>query len=251
MTDRPEPPSDQPQSTTTTNVSGGVNVEADTVNVGADLVAHDKVTYVGMSPQAVQRLVITVGVLVFATAACFFVGGVVIGSRAIAALNRTVNSTPEHAADFEQGLSEIAALPAGQLAAWSFAEDELSSYVRLKLKPEIGLSNGRARILPDGQIVFYGRWSGFLNFPVMAISSVQTNSDQLFKVQSAMVSVNPFVDPTTVSGFGWVPLPASVLQPLTDQIGNAIGQNFHVVSGGPAAVPDVPRPSMTIKIVRK
>lgn len=251
MTDRPEPSPDQPGSTTTTNVSGGVNVEADHVNVGGDVVAHDKVTYVGMSAQAVQRLVITVGVLVFATAACFFVGGVVIGSRAIAALNRPVNSTPEHAADFEQGLREIAALPSGQRAFWSFAEDELSSYVRLTLETQIGLSNGRARILPDGQIVFYGRWSGFLNLPVMAISSVQPNSDQLFKVESAMVLVNPFVDPTTVSGFGWVPLPSSVLQPLADQIGNAIGQNFHVVSGGPAAAPDAPRPTMTINLVRK
>ena len=251
MTDRPEPPSDQPQSTTTTNVSGGVNVEADNVNVSGDVVAHDKVTYVGMSPQAVQRLVITVGVLVFATASCFFVGGVVIGSRAIAALNRPVDSSLQAAADFQQGLKEIAALPSGQLAAWSFAEEDLSSYIRFALGPQIGLSNGRARILPDGQIVVYGRWSGFLNLPVMAISSVQTNSDQPFKVESAMISLNPFVDPTTVSGFGWVPLPSSVLQPLADQIGNAIGQNFHVVSGGPAAAPDAPRPTMTINIVRK
>lgn len=251
MTDRPEPSPDQPGSTTTTNVSGGVNVEADHVNVGGDVVAHDKVTYVGMSPQAVQRLVITVGVLVFATAACFFVGGVVIGSRAIAALNRPVDSSPQAAADFQQGLKEIAALPSGQSAVWSFGEEDLSSYIRFVLGPQIGLSNGRARILPDGQIVFYGRWSGFLNLPVMAISSVQTNSDQLFKVESAMVSVNPFVDPTTVSGFGWVPLPSSVLQPIADQIGNAIGQNFHTVGGGPAAVPDAGPPTMAINLVRK
>jgi hypothetical protein len=251
MTDRPEPSPDQPKSTTTTNVSGGVNVEADNVNVGGDVVAHDKVTYVGMSPQAVQRLVITVGVLVVATAACFFVGGVVIGSRAIAALNRPVDSSPQGAADFQLGLDAIAALPPGQRSPRSFKEEELSSYIRFKLGPDIGLSNGRARILPDGQIVFYGRWSGFLSLPVMAISSVQTNSDQLFKVESAMVSINPFVDPTAVSGFGWVPLPSSVLQPLVDQIGSVIGQNFRVVSGGPAAPPDANQPTMTINVVRK
>jgi hypothetical protein len=88
----------------------------------------------------------------------------------------------------------------------------------------------------------------------MAISSVRANSDQLFKVESATISINPAVDPTTVSGFGWIPLPAGVLQPLTDQIGNAIGQNFHVISGGPAAPPappDVNQPTMTINIVRK
>jgi hypothetical protein len=249
MTDRPESSSDQPESTTRTNVSGGVNVEADHVNVGGDVVARDKVTYIGMSPHAVQRLVITVGVLVFATAACFFAGGLIVGASAINALQRKVDSNPVAGKQFETVLQEIAKLPSGQSAAWTFTEEQVSSYVRFILGPQIELTNGKARLLPDGRVVFYGSWSGFLNVPVMLVCSVQTTPGQLYKVEGA--AFNLFAGPDTIPDLGWIPLPASTLQPLADQIGKAIGQNFRVVSVGPPAAPDASQPTATINIVRK
>ena len=64
------------------------------VNVGGDIVGRDKVTQttttvtnVGMAPEAVRRLVITVGVMVFVTALCFFSGGLVVGAAALQALS--------------------------------------------------------------------------------------------------------------------------------------------------------------------
>ena len=59
---------------------------------GGDVVGRDKVTQttttvtnVGMTPEAVRRLVITVGALVFVTAFCFFSGGLVVGAVALQA----------------------------------------------------------------------------------------------------------------------------------------------------------------------
>ncbi len=62
---------------------GGVNVEGGgDVTVGGDVAGRDVVktttttTFVGFSPKDVQRLIIVVAAIVFATAACFFSGGV-------------------------------------------------------------------------------------------------------------------------------------------------------------------------------
>jgi hypothetical protein len=160
-----------------------------------------------------------------------------------------VDSTPDSAVAFEEGLREIASRPAGQPIQLTFTEQQLSSYIRLTLGSEIGLTNGRARLLPDGQVVFYGRWPGWLNLPVMAITSVQVNSNQLFHVNSAAFSILPSADSNQVSNLGWVPLPASVLQPLVDQIGNVIGQSF-IAAGGPiVSVPDSPQ--ATVNVVTK
>jgi len=78
---------------------GGVNVEGGgDVTVGGDVAGRDVVkttattTIVGFSPKDVQRLIITVGVIVFVTAGIFFSGGLAVGFVALRELNRTVNA---------------------------------------------------------------------------------------------------------------------------------------------------------------
>lgn len=222
-----------------------VDIRADQVNIGGDVVGRDKiisvgddliqgdvtnVTQIGMSPEAVRRLVITVGALVAVTAACFFAGGILVGGAAIAALNRPVDSRPESAAEFQQGLDEIAARPSGQQFQISFTEEQLSSYIRFELGPQLGLKNGRARILPGGRIVFYGSWPGAAGLPIMVTCSIQPNSDALFKVESAAVQLVPLslIDQENVSNIGWTPAPAFIVQPLVDQLNAHFSQYFIV-----------------------
>ncbi|MEP7199646.1 MAG: hypothetical protein ABI874_07510, partial [Chloroflexota bacterium] len=64
----------------TTNIN--VNQQANDVRgkqIGVEIDGSVGTVTTGFSAQAVQRLVITVGVLVFVTAVCFLSGGIVIG----------------------------------------------------------------------------------------------------------------------------------------------------------------------------
>ena len=129
-----------------------------TTTIGDDLIQGDvtNVTNVGMSPQAVQRLIITVGLVVFVTAACFFAGGIFVGANVFAALNKPVNSGTDAAARFEQKIDAVAQLQPGETYQLRFTEDELSSYLKFVLGPQIGLSNARARA---GRRAICGVWS--------------------------------------------------------------------------------------------
>jgi hypothetical protein len=250
MTDTPQPAEPPPD-------HAEVDIHAAEVNIGGDVVGRDKiisvgddliqgnvtnVTQIGFTPEAVRRLIITVGVLVAATAACFFAGGILIGGAAIAALNRPIDSNPGSSAEFQQGLDEIAARPAGQEFRISFTEEQLSSYIRFGLGPQLGLSNGRARILPDGRVVFYGSWSGLAGLPVMVTCSIQTDTAQIFKIDSAAVQIVPLslLNTNTVSNVGWTPAPNFFAQPLVDGINAQLSQYFVVTqplspgSGGAA-----------------
>ncbi len=241
MSDPLQPSSQPTEVTKQTNVTSGANIDADAVNVSGDLVAHDKitnvsgdlvardkVTVIGMPPEAVRRLVLTVGVLVFVTAACFFTGGVFLGAKAVAALGKPVDSNPIFGQQFQATIGQIIAQPEGTQFEWTWTEEQLSSYLRNFLGPRIGLNDARARILDDGQVIFYGKWNGFANLPVMAVVAVNTNSDRLFTLRSAAFRV--FGDPK--DQFGWIALPTSVLQPLVDQIDKDIGGNLKAVKVG-------------------
>ncbi len=205
--------------------------------VGDDYIAGNvtNVTNVGLAPKAVQRLIITVGVLVFATAACFFAGGIFIGANVFGALNRSVESTPDAAARFAQKLAEVSNLPPGDTAWLRFSEQELSSYVRLVLGPSIGLENARARVLDNGQYVVYGRYAD-LGLPVMMIVEPQTNSAQIIKIVQAAVHVIPIggQDPGTVSSLGWLPVPGALVQPLVDRALARTGQRYQIISVAPS-----------------
>jgi hypothetical protein len=227
MSDQPTPPEPQ-ESLPAQEVSGGVTVQpGGDANVGGDVVGRDKVmqtttvTNVGMSPDAVRRLVISVGLLVFVTALCFFSGGIVAGVVALQALGRPVDSSLENAATFQAKLDQVNAAEPGQLIVWGFTESEISAYFRHDLGPRLGIApaTGRVRFLPEGQVQFYGRWSGFFNLPVLVITNIETDSATLYHTQSAAVRL--FGDETDL--FGLIALPAFVVQPLVDGINADIG----------------------------
>jgi hypothetical protein len=220
---QPEPRESSPRQ----NVSGGANVQAGgDINVGGDVVGRDKVTQtttvtnVGITPEAVRRLVITVGGLVFATAFCFFAFGAVTAAAALSAFNRPLPSNQAAADDFQIKLQTIDALPPGQAFEWQFGETDLSSYLRFILGPQIGF-DGRARFLSSQQTSFKGPWSGMSNLPVMVITTIQVNSAELYKTDRAYVQILPLGD-----NLGWVPVAASTVQPLIDQINRDIGSGF-------------------------
>jgi hypothetical protein len=179
------------------------------------------VTHVGMTPEAVRRLVLTVGALVFVTAFCFFSGGIVVGAVALQALGRPVDSSLENAANFQAKLDKVNAAEAGQLVVWGFTEGELSAYFRHDLGPRIGIApeTGRARFLPDGGVEFYGRWSGVLNLPVLVVTTLEKDSAALYHTQSAAVRL--FGDET--DRFGLIAVPHFVVQPLVDAVNADIG----------------------------
>jgi hypothetical protein len=248
MSEQPPTQPESPETPLVQNVSGGANLQAaDDIHVGGDVVGRDKVTQttitnVGMTPEAVRRLVITVGGLVFATAFCFFAFGAVTAAAALSAFDRELPSTQAAADDFQRQLQIIDAAPRGQTFEWQFEENDLSSYLRFILGPQIGF-DGRARFLSSQQTSFKGPWSGVGNLPVMVVTTIQTNSADLYQTDRAYVQILPIGD-----NLGWVPVPASTVQPLIDQINRDIGRGF-VATGVryPAFGPDgFPLGSLTI-----
>jgi hypothetical protein len=197
------------------------------ITVGGDVVGRDKitqttVTHVGMTPEAVRRLVITVGALVFATAFCFFTTGIVAGAAALSAFQRELPSNPAAAEDFQRGLQTIQAAPPGAAFQWSFEENDLSSYMRFTLGPQMGLGDtGRARFMPSQQIAFKGKWAQLAGLPVMAVTTIQTNAQPVYRLDSSFVQVLPLGE-----NLGWVPVPNSMLQPFVDQINADIGTGY-------------------------
>jgi hypothetical protein len=227
MSEQPTPPEPQEPSVTQ-NVSGGVTVQpGGDANIGGDVVGRDKivqtttVTNVGMAPEAVRRLVLSVGLLVFVTALCFFSGGIAVGFAALRSFDQALPSTPAAAADFQAGLNQVQSLPAGQAFRWSYTETELSSYMHFILGPQIGF-DARARFLASDEVAFQGNWSGLLGLPVTVVTRMETNSPQLYHATSAAVQILPLPN----SNFGWVALPVSVVQPLVDAINQDMGTGY-------------------------
>ncbi len=231
MSERSHPTSEEREPAATTHVSGGVNLgTGGDTSIGGDVVGRDKVTQtttitqVGMSPEAVRRLVITVGVLVFVTAFCFFSGGLVVGFTALNALGRGVSLGQDKAAAFQAKLNDVNARKPGEPVGLNFSEEQLNSYMRFVLGPKIGLQNdsGRARFLPAGEVAFYGQWSGLLGLQVIVVTRIETDSPALYHAQSAAVRL--FGDEG--SSFGVVAIPNSAVQPLVDAINAEIGRRI-------------------------
>lgn len=246
MSENTEPPIKH-VSTTVQNTSGGVDVAADTVSIGGNVVGRDSiqqtttnVTNVGLSPQAVQKLIITVAIVVFVTAACFFASGIFVGTRVLTALNQKVDSNPAAAAEFQQFLAELAALPAGSPVDFTFNVNQLSGYVRHILGPEIGLTNGRVRVLENGEFVFYGSYAGAGGRPIVAVTTIDPSGGPLFKLQRASLQLIslPTGDPDTVSPLFWVPIANDVVQPLIDEVNRRIGASLQVTRPPDVSVPD-------------
>jgi hypothetical protein len=227
--------------------SGGVNVEGGgDVNVGGDVVGRDVVktttTNVGFGPKDVQRLVITVAVLVFVTAGCFFTGGLAVGGVAFVALQRPVTSDNVPAADrFESALSDLRALSPGQPFVLNFTEEEISSYFRLRFSPQSGVTDGKVRLLAEpGQLVVGGRASDLGNLRFAATFGLQDTPGAPLHLTAAAVQILPLGTWGESGAFGWVPVPTQLLQPLADRLNNLFGNVQLSSVEATASLPDHP-----------
>lgn len=209
---------------------GGVNVEGGgDVTVGGDVAGRDVVktttttTVVGFSSKDVQRLVLTVGVIVFITAGVFFSGGLAVGFVALRELNRTVTSDNPPAADrFESALAQLRALPPGQPFTLQFTEEEISSYFRLRLASQIGVADGRVRLLDESsQLVVGGQASDLGGLPFAATFELQDTPGAPLRLTSAAIQVLQLKDKDNKNlPFGWVFVPTPLLQPLANNLNN-------------------------------
>jgi hypothetical protein len=190
--------------------------------VGGDVVTNTT-THVGFSASAVQRLLITVGVLVFVTAFCFFSSGFVLGGAALVALNRDVASSQAAADRFAAGLAALQSLQPGETATFQFTEDEISSYFRFVLAPTMGglnVSDGRVRLLENGRLVVGGQAQGLGGVNFAATFEVTDAIGRPLNLQAAAVQALPTRD----TAFGWVLVPnlalGGVERSLNDLFGN-------------------------------
>ena len=192
--------------------------------VGRDVVTNtttsNATTNVGFGIEAVLRLVVAVGMLVFVTALCFFSSGAVLGGAAIVAISRPVTSdNPDAAARFAETLNTLRNLPPGTPATVSFTEEEISSYFRQVVAPQIGMKDGRVRLLDSGQIVIDGRADQLRGVEVAATFDWQATVGQPFKLRYALVHVLP----TGKARFGWVLVPAPLVRGLETSINSLFG----------------------------
>lgn len=220
------------------NVSGGIDLHpGGEVNITGDVAGRDvtKVTNVGMQPEAVRRLVITVAAMVFATAACFFTGGIFVGSKVFAALDRNVNSRQEAADSMQAKLEVVQNAQPGQTVPLIFGEDELSSYVRYVLGDHLGFSpdSGRARFVEPGLIAVAGNLKSLGNLPVVVTFKLQNDPNQQLEVESAAVRLVSVPN----SNFGWVAVPTGLVSSLTNQVPTLFRPGYAPVSVQAAPAP--------------
>ena len=208
--------------------SGGVGAGRD-VTAGRDIAGGDIVTsttQVGFSERAVLRLVIVVGVLVFITAACFFSGGIAVGAGAFAAINQEVNSSLPVAQSVQITLQKIEALPEGQNFRVEFTERQLSSYFKFILAPELGIEDGKLRVISADQIAIAGSTDILGQRRFVATFSINPESAEPLQLQNAAVQV---VD-AGPSSFGWVAVPTLLLGPVEDRINQRLVGNFQITA---------------------
>jgi hypothetical protein len=222
--------SDQPQSPTPSpdpqrpniNIQAGDDLNAGTF-VGGNLTTTATTnTAIGFNASQVQRLIITVAVLIFVTAGCFFSGGLALGVGALAALNsQAFASSMEAAQSFQSKLEDLRSLSPGQAFVFNFTEDELSSYIKFILGPQIGFApeTGKARLLEPGQLVIGGELVSLGNVPVAATFEVTNEVGAPLKLKGAAVQVLKLGD----SPFGWMAVPTVVLQDVETNINQLFG----------------------------
>jgi hypothetical protein len=210
--DDPKPPSSLPEKSSSaidisdSQVSAGGDIVGGDVHVAGDSIRGQTVTVQrGFAATDVQRLVLTVGGLVFVTAACFFLFGAVSAGVLLNVLARPVESSPEAAASMQRKVQQIQALPPDTQFQVVFSEDEISSYFRFILGPQLGVTNGKARLMDEtGQIALGGNLASAGGLPFLAEMQVTTNAVPI-EIQRVWLKVIP--TPEGVN-FGWIPIPA-------------------------------------------
>jgi hypothetical protein len=218
----PERPSTSPESS-----SGGINIQGGDVRAARDIVAGDVnvagdsisgqtvSVQQGLSANQVQRLLLTVGGLVFVTAACFFVLGAISAAAVVNVLQRPLvgGSSPADAAEMQRKLQELAALQPGQQFQVAFSEDELSSYFRFIAGPRIGVQEGKVRLMDEaGVLALGGNIDSFGGLPFAAEVEV-TTGEQPLVVRRAWLKVLPSPEGSSI---GYVPV-TPLVQSLNQQ----------------------------------
>lgn len=222
-------------------VSAGGDIVGGDVHVAGDSIRGQAVTVQqGFSFPQVQRLVLIVGGLVFATALVFFVVGALSAAALLNVLNRPVQSSPQAAREMQQKISEIQNLPPGSDFRQVFAEDEISSYFRFVLGPQLGIREGKARLMDEpGQIALGGNLASAGGLPFLAQLEVTTGAVP-FQVKRTWLKVIP--TPEGVN-FGWiiVPTPALKLQQAlnADTFGQVQFTRIGQSGGGTGKQPEI------------
>ena len=191
--------------------------------VGRDVVTNTTTTNVGFTVAAVTRLVLAVGALVAATAACFFAFGAVTVFGVVVAFNRPVNSNNQVAAvAFAANLANVRALPVGQPYQFGFTEEEISSYFHLLLEPNLQgqISGGQVRLLPSGQVAIMGRAAALGGLRFAATFGWQKNTPGApLRLTGAFLHVLPLGN----SPLGWIGVPVALLQPFETTLNSLFG----------------------------
>lgn len=221
--------------------AGGDVVGGNQITAGGDAAGRDviksAVTVTGFSEKAVQRLLLTVGVMVFVTAACFFSGGVLLGSRVFTELSRPpqnasgqdTGSSLEAASSLQRKLEAANELPRGQPARLAVSEDELSSYFQIVAGPGLGIQAGRVRFIGDNQLAVYGELEAQGNLPFVATLRLRPGSDQVVQAESVAVQLIRIQNST----FGWAAVPVSVAAPAVDSLSSILSSGFSVTGVQP------------------
>jgi hypothetical protein len=230
MSEPPSVPEQRPQHDESAH--GGVEISggdvraahdfvAGDVNVAGDSISGQTVTVQrGYSAPEVQRLLLIVGGLVILTAAIFFALGAAASAVVVATLNRPLRegSSLQAAGSMQEKIRQLNSLQAGQRFQVQFSEDEVSSYFRFVLAPQLGISNGKARFMNvPGQIAFGGNLDRMGGIPFVAQLNVTTTETPL-QLETAWLKLLPSPEGSSV---GYVTATWAA-QDLTQQLNAAL-----------------------------
>ncbi len=104
-------------------------------------------------------------------------------------------------------------------------EEPVSSYFRLRLAPQIGVTDGRMRLLDQSsQLVVGGQASDLGGLPFAATFEWQDTPGAPLRLTSAAIQVLQLKDKDNKNlPFGWVIVPTPLLQPLASNLNNLFG----------------------------
>lgn len=241
-----EPPSLPERTESEDAARGGINISGGDVRAGRDIVGGDVVSgntvtlQQGFTAEQVQRLVMIVGALVLATALIFFVVGAASAAVIVGVLNRPLNSSDTAAARMQQKIDIINARPPGSQFRVNFTEDELSSYWRFIAGPNLGIDDGKVRLMDDpGKLAISGNLRAQAGLPFILEVDV-TKNPQPFQIRAAWVKLLPTPEGSSV---GWVQV-TSLVQGFNERLNAELlnGVQFTAVQqtgGGAAAPPEI------------
>ena len=215
MSQPAEPHDTEVKPPSATTQSGGVNVSGGRVEAGHDIAGRD--IYEGFSPSAVQRLVLSVGALVFlatmCSAVCFFTSGFVIANQ-VNAFSRPIESTIPAARSMQNKLALMAQLRRGESAVLTFSETELSSYVRFVMGPPNGLSDARVRMSDTPrELALTGNYDALDGTPVLATFRMTTGDEPL---ELETTAIKAFGD--VESALGWIVVPNALVATTVNNV---------------------------------